>query len=319
MEAEQRAVVTFLSGELGEAAPVEEEVAHFLASAAADAGSDDVDELRDLLIGFVPRLESLPPTEQDALTRRLIAAVASASLDGQRQPAGQAQPRQVVTQPAGAAPHKPADQQLPKLSLSVAARPTRPSRSGDSSACSTPLARAHEEQATPDEAAAVEMLCAVCPLPEPDNGFLLHILRLHGGGDAAAAAAAWLLDGCVDLGAAQAAWQRQARERKERAAREAAKQEELRRRIVGRFQLEAVPTGGGGRAGKQQQQQQLKAWQPAEGAKGGGQAAGRVRYLDGQVVTGKGEKYVVVKSGDEWDGGSRGKVYSKGKRGKGFY
>ena len=44
------------------------------------------------------------------------------------------------------------------------------------------------------------------------------------------------------------------------------------------------------------------------------------RYLDGQkVATKKGEKYVVVQTKEEWDGGSRGKVVSKGKRGKGFY
>ncbi|GIL70269.1 hypothetical protein Vretifemale_1098 [Volvox reticuliferus] len=43
-----------------------------------------------------------------------------------------------------------------------------------------------------------------------------------------------------------------------------------------------------------------------------------VRYLDGRVVTTKGEKFIIEKTGEEWDGGSRGKVYTKGKRGKGF-
>jgi hypothetical protein len=36
------------------------------------------------------------------------------------------------------------------------------------------------------------------------------------------------------------------------------------------------------------------------------------------VVSCRGEKYIVEKVGEEWDGGSRGKVYTKGKRGKGF-
>jgi len=36
------------------------------------------------------------------------------------------------------------------------------------------------------------------------------------------------------------------------------------------------------------------------------------------VVTAKGEKYVTEKSGQEWDGGSKGKVVTKGKRGKGI-
>lgn len=45
----------------------------------------------------------------------------------------------------------------------------------------------------------------------------------------------------------------------------------------------------------------------------------RIRYHDGQVVSTKGEKYVVQKLTEDWDGGSRGKVYTKGKRGKGFH
>ena len=43
----------------------------------------------------------------------------------------------------------------------------------------------------------------------------------------------------------------------------------------------------------------------------------QVRYRDGMVASTKGEKYVVQKLGEEWDGGSKGKVYTKGKRGKG--
>lgn len=43
-----------------------------------------------------------------------------------------------------------------------------------------------------------------------------------------------------------------------------------------------------------------------------------VRYIEGKVVTTKGEKYILQKEGQEWDGGSRGKVKTKGKRGKGF-
>lgn len=43
----------------------------------------------------------------------------------------------------------------------------------------------------------------------------------------------------------------------------------------------------------------------------------QVRYREGRPVTTKGEKYVVERIGEEWDGGSKGKVYTKGKRGKG--
>ena len=44
----------------------------------------------------------------------------------------------------------------------------------------------------------------------------------------------------------------------------------------------------------------------------------QVRYRDGVKVTSKGEKYVVENLAKEWDGGSKGKVYTKGKRGKGY-
>lgn len=45
----------------------------------------------------------------------------------------------------------------------------------------------------------------------------------------------------------------------------------------------------------------------------------QVRYRDGRVVSSRGEKFIVESTREEWDGGSRGKVMSKGKRGKGFY
>ena len=54
--------------------------------------------------------------------------------------------------------------------------------------------------------------------------------------------------------------------------------------------------------------------------KAGKDKSPKVRYHEGQVVTQRGEKYIVVKDDkEEWDGGSRGKVVSKGKRGKGTY
>ena len=48
------------------------------------------------------------------------------------------------------------------------------------------------------------------------------------------------------------------------------------------------------------------------------QALGGTRYLDGQVVAYKGERKVTVSQPEEWDGGSRGRVKTKGKRGPGW-
>ena len=48
-------------------------------------------------------------------------------------------------------------------------------------------------------------------------------------------------------------------------------------------------------------------------------AGPKTKYLDGQAVATKGnDKFVVVDAKEEWDGGSRGRVKTKGKRGPGF-
>jgi hypothetical protein len=54
--------------------------------------------------------------------------------------------------------------------------------------------------------------------------------------------------------------------------------------------------------------------------KGGGSSSKQPqqqRFRDGVAVTSKGEKYITIKEGEEWDGGSRGRVVLKGKRGAG--
>ena len=42
------------------------------------------------------------------------------------------------------------------------------------------------------------------------------------------------------------------------------------------------------------------------------------RYLDGQAIAMKGKDKFVIERAPEWDGGSRGRVKTKGKRGPGF-
>lgn len=51
---------------------------------------------------------------------------------------------------------------------------------------------------------------------------------------------------------------------------------------------------------------------------GSSEPAPKTRYLNGEIVANKGEKYVIIDAKQEWDGGSRGKVKTKGKRGKGY-
>lgn len=45
----------------------------------------------------------------------------------------------------------------------------------------------------------------------------------------------------------------------------------------------------------------------------------QIRYLDDHIVSYKGEKSITVhRAADDYDGGSKGKVMTKGKRGPGF-
>ena len=82
-----------------------------------------------------------------------------------------------------------------------------------------------------------------------------------------------------------------------------------------RFSLEAQRGSSGQQPrSKSRAEQELAPWsasQPCVGKKG-------VRYRDGFAVASKGEKHIEVPSKEEWNGGSSGKVYTKGKRGKGF-
>ncbi|GBF90875.1 hypothetical protein Rsub_03729 [Raphidocelis subcapitata] len=143
------------------------------------------------------------------------------------------------------------------------------------------------------------------------DGFLAHVLVRRCSGDVEAAAG-WLIE--QDVEAEEQAWQRAREEAREAAQLAALERQRSKAAVLNRFDLRPVsgPAEGGKKerpleawtAGKQQQQQQ----QPGKP---------QVRYREGVAVTSRGEKYVVERPPD-WDGGSRGKVYTKGKRGKGF-
>ncbi|GFR43590.1 hypothetical protein Agub_g4687 [Astrephomene gubernaculifera] len=157
----------------------------------------------------------------------------------------------------------------------------------------------------------VQELAALCSGAASEE-FLQYTLERKFGGSAEAVAA-WLLDSEPgELEAAQEEWQ-ELRERELREQEEARLlKERNKQQILQKFDLRPVPEskdpkkqGKGGPAldvwNDKQQPQQPK-----------------VRYLDGRVVSTKGEKFIIEKDGEDWDGGSRGKVYTKGKRGKGF-
>ncbi|GAX73881.1 hypothetical protein CEUSTIGMA_g1331.t1 [Chlamydomonas eustigma] len=81
--------------------------------------------------------------------------------------------------------------------------------------------------------------------------------------------------------------------------------------VLAKFDLQVVkPVGNGKKGGKELLTVEKKPQQDVDP---------KVRYHNGVPVhVRKGEKYVVEVVQEEWDGGSRGKVKTKGKRGKGF-
>lgn len=83
------------------------------------------------------------------------------------------------------------------------------------------------------------------------------------------------------------------------------------------FLLEVVP--GSGARGKQSRKNLRKnaEFLNAQIAKAANDSR-QVRFRDGVVASTKGQKFIVESTKEEWNGGSSGKVYTKGKRGKGF-
>lgn len=126
-------------------------------------------------------------------------------------------------------------------------------------------------------------LCAMFPGASPE--FIRHVWVTVHGRDMDAAAN-WLIDNSAVLQEKEAEWRSSRRERALLVAR------------VGHETPTLAKTTNVYRP-------------PIEESSG-------IRYRDGAVVASRGEKYIEVKESKEWDGGSRGRVKSKGKRGKGW-
>jgi hypothetical protein len=133
--------------------------------------------------------------------------------------------------------------------------------------------------------------------------------RCHGDLEAAAQQ---VLEWDEEVPQQEAAWRSSRAEAEAASAREAAAAASERRRVCARFNLQAVPESSSGGRRPKKGQVAVDAWQPADVAKR------NVRYRDGRLVSTRGEKYIVESVSEEYDGGSRGKVKTKGKRGVGF-
>jgi hypothetical protein len=163
----------------------------------------------------------------------------------------------------------------------------------------------------------LEQLAAVCP-PVSDPRVLKYVLEHLSGGNVDMAALKVLDLGVDEVERQFHAWNAADTERLAALeASQAAAELKARKLMLARFDEFAVgsETGSASRAAHAREaKKQAKAARKVEHKE---RAAGNIRYLDGQVVSTKGERFTVVSSAPDWDGGSKGKIITKGKRGPG--
>jgi hypothetical protein len=276
---------------------LDEDVRSYLAGVLAALAADNslteqerAEDLADAVSGFSEPFAVLGTAERAALAGEAVASAA----------AGRAAAAAARAAAAGAAAAVDAARRLASLDARLA---------GPSSSSGSDDGLSEGEDAPPPASAAeADALRFLAPMsPGTPRSFLLEaLLRARCAGDAAAAAA-WLADAIAagELGDALDAWAVADKARAAARAAAAAERAAERRAVAARFRLQAEPSGGAAAA--------VAAWAPPAGT----HAAPKVRYRDGAIATTKGEKIVIEKA-PEWDGGSKGRVKSKGKRGVGW-
>lgn len=156
----------------------------------------------------------------------------------------------------------------------------------------------------------VELLENILAQRLPHN-FLAHSLEVHGSLEAAAT---WLVEQ-PDLQREVETWENKCKSQREQQAAEAKQTDHIKRKIVTEFALRPACQPHDGKNRKHQSC--VKPWGHV-GSEAQPQSS-QARYRESMKVATKGEKYIIEKVGEDWDGGSKGKVYTKGKRGKGFH
>jgi len=323
--------------------PVDADVVRYLAEFEVDEDDDHdqaVQDVTEMCAGADAEFASLAP---ESATARVLAFLAErgggGGGGGETTTAATAQPRAADPADAAAAAAASALAAALKDLGRVSGSGNGAGRRTDDDGPRRQLLRASVDEAGGDDggdgastSAALDALAGLvppgaCADRAEARRFAAHALRDRFHGDAEAAAD-WLLtlggeeeeeEEEVGGGAAGAVadWRRLVQAREEAAGREALARERDRQATLDRFAW--VPDAAGGGGGKPPPE---PAGAAKQGSGGGGGKAGapppRVRYIDGVPVTTRGEKYVVVSEKEEWDGGSRGRVKTKGKRGVGF-
>jgi hypothetical protein len=288
---------------------VDSEVLEYLLSLAPDEDDDEeerVAQVQEVCAGASPAFAALPSNEQ---TRRVLAFLAESSRGGNGAGASTLTPN--PTDAAAAAAAAAAALAAALANLGAGQRTAGEHEDDVGAGHRSSSGGGGSGDSDNADAAAVDGLADLIPDDACAGGraearrFARFVLRERFGGDPDAAAD-WLLAQAGEattsttarLSAAIAQWRRAAEQREEEQKQEASARDRDRQATLARF---AWSGGGGSKPEKPAQVQ-----------------APRVRFLDGVPVTTKGDKYVVVSQKEEWDGGSRGRVKTKGKRGSGW-
>eukprot|EP00953_Heterococcus_sp_UTEX-ZZ885_P010580 6178-Heterococcus_DN1.PRE.3 len=275
-----------------EAGEVDDALTSYLRELITMVAVDDMEEseaeqvLSDVLEGYYPEFADAPDKAHliHGLISRLLRATALIE-----------QPDQSQQQQAAA---RPPALGIDASSLSMIAPPAR---SGKLTAveADAPIAVAVHDDAE------VNFLCSMLPhLSKPLIRFVLH-QRCTG---SSSAAAAQLLDEelVAQHTAAHSAWLEKLRKQEQL---EKLSEEAVKERVLNKYSDQVVvPKGQAVNTNAP-----LRALTAVKSDKGP-----KVRYRDGHVATTNGAKMIITMVKPEWDGGSRGKVTTKGKRGKGF-
>ncbi|PNH10884.1 hypothetical protein TSOC_002378 [Tetrabaena socialis] len=158
--------------------------------------------------------------------------------------------------------------------------------------------------------AAVRELSALCS-GRLCLGFLQYALECRFTGSLEAMASFLLDSDDRELKASEAEWQETCLQDERERARTQLLEVRNKQQILQKFDLRPVPQA------KDPRKHSSKSEPLMITHKSSGKES-KVRYLEGRIVSQKGEKFIIEKTAEEWDGGSRGKVFTKGKRGKGF-
>ena len=266
----------------------DDEVVDYVIGSIEGTDEDSIHELVELLSAHSmtdPSEESVRAvaTQVAALVTAQPAAVAAAPLEPAAPPL--AAPKQPTSR-AVAAARPPGLPQQPRL-------PQQPDDGGGGERLSP--------AAAPD-GAAIAALRELVPEASPS---VCRLVLQRSGGSLDEAAEILFSTGVVELEAAAA----------DEEARSAADEEHerktgnaARRRLVNRYSVEAVSEGP-----LRLQPPRL----PYSGSRKDALRGESIRYREGQVSSTKGGKFIVEEK-EDWDGGSKGKVNNKGKRGPGF-